>query len=103
MSKVKNGKTSLLTRKQYKMIKKLDHIQMEDWIRTFAANLNNDNMKNNMEIFVSFDEKNRKAIMIALDNTKGIGEKIRVAFLENYDKAINEIIKNDVKGEDEKC
>lgn len=100
MSKSKNGKTSLLTRKQYKMIKKLDHIQMEDWIRTFAANLNNDNMKNNMEIFVSFDEKNRKAIMIALDNTKGIGEKIRVAFLENYDKAINEIIKNDVKGED---
>ena len=100
MSKVKNGKTSLLTRKQYKMIKKLDHIQMEDWIRTFAANLNNDNMKNNMEIFVSFDEKNRKASMIALDNTKGIGEKIRVAFLENYDKAINEIIKNDVKGED---
>ena len=82
------------------MIKKLDHIQMEDWIRTFAANLNNDNMKNNMEMFVSFDEKNRKAIMIALDNTKGIGEKIRVAFLENYDKAINEIIKNDVKGED---
>ena len=73
---------------------------MEDWIRTFAANLNNDNMKNNMEMFVSFDEKNRKAIMIALDNTKGIGEKIRVAFLENYDKAINEIIKNDVKGED---
>ena len=103
MSKVKNGKTSLLTRKQYKMIKKLDHIQMEDWIRTFAANLNNDNMKNNMEMFVSFDEKNRKAIMIALDNTKGIGEKIRVAFLENYDKAINKIIKNDVKGEDEKC
>lgn len=101
MSKVKNGKTSLLTRKQYKMIKKLDHTQMEDWIRTFAANLNNDNMKNNMEIFVSFDDKNRKAIMIALDNTKGIGEKIRVAFLENYDKAINEIIKNDVKGEDE--
>ena len=100
MSKVKNGKTSLLTRKQYKMIKKLDHIQMEDWIRTFAANLNNDNMKNNMEMFVSFDEKNRKAIMIALDNTKGIGEKIRVAFLENYDKAMKDIIKNDVKGED---
>ena len=103
MSKVKNGKTSLLTRKQYKMIKKLDHIQMEDWIRTFAANLNNDNMKNNMEnnmeIFVSFDEKNRKAIMIALDNTKGIGEKIRVAFLENYDKAMKDII--NIKGEDE--
>ena len=103
MSKVKNGKVSLLTRKQYKMIKKLDHIQMEDWIRTFAANLNNDNMKNNMEIFVSFDEKNKRAIMTALESTKGIGEKIRVAFLENYDKAINKIIKNDVKGEDEKC
>ena len=95
MSKVKNGKTSLLTRKQYKMIKKLDHIQMEDWIRTFAANLNNDNMKNNMEIFVSFDEKNKRAIMTALENTKGIGEKIRNNFLENYDKAMN------IKGEDE--
>lgn len=95
MSKVKNGKTSLLTRKQYKMIKKLDHIQMEDWIRTFAANLNNDNMKNNMEIFANFDEKNKRAIMTALENTKGIGEKIRNNFLENYDKAMN------IKGEDE--
>ena len=100
MSKVKNGKTSLLTRKQYKMIKKLDHIQMEDWIRTFAANLNNDNMKNNMEIFANFDEKNKKAIIIALENTKGIGEKIRVAFLENYDKAMKDIIENIEKGED---
>ena len=99
MSKVKNGKTSLLTRKQYKMIKKLDHIQMEDWIRTFAANLNNDNMKNNMEIFASFDDKNRKAIIMALENTKGIGEKIRVAFLENYDKAMKDIL--NLKGEDE--
>ena len=95
MSKVKNGKVSLLTRKQYKMIKKLDHIQMEDWIRTFAANLNNDNMKNNMEIFANFDEKNKRAIMTALENTKGIGEKIRNNFLENYDKAMN------IKGEDE--
>ena len=50
-----------------------------------------------MEIFVSFDEKNKRAIMTALENTKGIGEKIRGNFLENYDKAINEII-ND-KGE----
>ena len=100
MSKVKNGKTSLLTRKQYKMIKKLDHIQMEDWIRTFAANLNNDNMKNNMEIFANFDEKNKRAIMTALENTKGIGEKIRGNFLENYDKAMKDIIENIEKGED---
>ena len=99
MSKSKNGKTSLLTRKQYKMIKKLDHAQMDEWIRIFAANLNNDNMKNNMDIFVSFDEKNRKAIMIALENTKGIGEKIRGNFLKNYDKAMKDIL--NVKGENE--
>ena len=100
MSNEKNGKTSLLTRKQYKMIQKLDHIQMEDWIRTFAANLNNDNMKNNMEIFANFDEKNKRAIMTALENTKGIGEKIRGNFLENYDKAMKDIIENIEKGED---
>ena len=100
MSKVKNGKTSLLTRKQYKMIKKLDHIQMEDWIRTFVKNLDDDNMKNNVEIFVSFDEKNKRAIMTALENTKGIGEKIRGNFLENYDKAMKDIIENIEKGED---
>ena len=33
--------------------------------------------------------------MTALENTKGIGEKIRNNFLENYDKAMN------IKGEDE--
>ena len=55
-------------------------------------------MKSNMKIFVSFDEKNKRAIMTALENTKGIGEKIRVAFLENYDKAMKDII--NIKGED---
>ena len=72
---------------------------MDDFIRTFVKNLDEDNAKNNVEIFVSFDEKNKRAIMTALENTKGIGEKIRVAFLENYDKAMKDIL--NVKGEDE--
>ena len=71
---------------------------MDDWIRNFVKNLDEDNMKSNMKIFVSFDEKNKRAIMTALENTKGIGEKIRVAFLENYDKAMKDII--NIKGED---
>ena len=95
MSKAKDNRKYLFTREQYKKIKKMDHAQMDEWIRTFVKNLDDDNMKNNMEIFVSFDEKNKKAIIMALENTKGIGEKIRVAFLENYDKAMN------IKGEDE--
>lgn len=95
MSKSKDNRKYLFTREQYKKMKKMDHAQMDEWIRTFVKNLDDDNMKNNMEIFVSFDEKNKKAIIIALENTKGIGEKIRVAFLENYDKAMN------IKGEDE--
>ena len=95
MSKSKENRKYLFTREQYKKMKKMDHDQMDEWIRTVVANLNEDNMKNNMEIFVSFDEKNKRAIITALENTKGIGEKIRVAFLENYDKAMN------IKGEDE--
>ena len=99
MSKSKDNRKYLLTREQYKKIKKMDHAQMDDWIRIFAANLNEDNTKSNMEIFASFDEKNKRAIMTALENTKGIGEKIRSNFLENYDKTMKEIL--NVKGENE--
>lgn len=95
MSKAKDNRKYLLTREQYKRMKKMDHSQMDDFIRTFVKNLDEDNAKNNVEIFVSFDEKNKRAIMTALENTKGIGEKIRNNFLENYDKAMN------IKGEDE--
>ena len=101
MSKSKDNRKYLFTREQYKKMKKMDHAQMDEWIRTFVKNLDDDNMKNNMEIFVSFDEKNKKAIIIALENTKGIGEKIRVAFLENYDKAMKDIMENIDKGENE--
>ena len=95
MSKAKDNRKYLLTREQYKRMKKMDHAQMDDFIRAFVKNLDEHNAKNNVEIFVSFDEKNKRAIMTALENTKGIGEKIRNNFLENYDKAMN------IKGEDE--
>lgn len=98
MSKAKDNRKYLLTREQYKKMKKMDHAQMDDFIRAFVKNLDEDNAKNNVEIFVSFDEKNKRAIMTALESTKGIGEKIRVAFLENYDKAMKDII--NIKGED---
>ena len=55
MSKSKDNRKYLLTREQYKKMKKMDHAQMDDWIRIFAANLNEDNTKSNMEIFASFD------------------------------------------------
>lgn len=99
MSKAKENRKYLLTREQYKRMKKMDHAQMDDFIRAFVKNLDEDNAKNNVEIFVSFDEKNKRAIMTALENTKGIGEKIRGNFLENYDKAIKDIIENIDKGE----
>ena len=95
MSKAKDNRKYLFTREQYKKIKKMDHAQMDDFIRVFVKNLDEDNMKSNIEIFTTFDEKNKRAIMTALENTKGIGEKIRSNFLENYDKAMN------IKGEDE--
>ena len=97
MSKSKDNRKYLFTREQYKKMKKMDHAQMDEWIRTFVKNLNEDNMKSNIEIFTTFDEKNKLAIMTALENTKGIGEKIRSNFLANYDKAMKDIIE---KGED---
>ena len=97
MSKAKDNRKYLLTREQYKRMKKMDHAQMDDFIRAFVKNLDEDNAKNNVEIFVSFDKKNKRAIMTALESTKGIGEKIRSNFLENYDKAMKDIIE---KGED---
>ena len=100
MSKAKENRKYLLTREQYKRMKKMDHAQVDDFIRAFVKNLDEDNAKNNVEIFVSFDEKNKRAIMTALENTKGIGEKIRGNFLENYDKAMKDIIENIEKGED---
>lgn len=100
MSKAKDNRKYLLTREQYKRMKKMDHAQMDDFIRAFVKNLDEDNAKNNVEIFVSFDEKNKRAIMTALESTKGIGEKIRGNFLENYDKAMKDIIENIEKGED---
>ena len=99
MSKAKDNRKYLLTREQYKRMKKMDHAQMDDFIRAFVKNLDEDNAKNNVEIFVSFDEKNKRAIMMALESTKGIGEKIRSNFLENYDKAMKDIIENIDKGE----
>lgn len=99
MSKAKDNRKYLTTREQYKKMKKMDHAQMDDFIRAFVKNLDEDNTKNNVEIFVSFDEKNKRAIMTALENTKGIGEKIRSNFLENYDKAMKDIIENIDKGE----
>ena len=101
MSKAKENRKYLLTREQYKRMKKMYHAQMDYFIRAFVKNLNEDNAKNNVEIFVSFDEKNKRAIMTALENTKGIGEKIRSNFLENYDKAMKDIIENIDKGENE--
>ena len=99
MSKAKDNRKYLTTREQYKKMKKMDHAQMDDFMRAFVKNLDEDNTKNNVEIFVSFDEKNKRAIMTALENTKGIGEKIRSNFLENYDKAMKDIIENIDKGE----
>ena len=99
MSKAKDNRKYLLTREQYKRMKKMDHAQMDDFIRAFVKNLDEDNAKNNVEIFVSFDEKNKRAIMMALESTKGIGEKIRSNFLENYDKAMKDIMENIDKGE----
>lgn len=78
----------LITREQYKKIKKYDRSQMDSWIRNFAKNLNDDNIESNSKIMKEIENIHNLSILEALENTKGIGEKIRVSFLNNYNAAL---------------
>ena len=80
--------TYIITREQYKRIKKYDHAQMDSWIRQFAKNLSDDNSKSNSKIMKEIEQIHNISILEALENTKGIGEKIRVNFLNNYNAAL---------------
>lgn len=84
------AKTYIITREQYKKIKKYDHAQMDSWIRNFAKNLNDDNSESNSKLMKEIEDIHNICILQALENTKGIGEKIRVSFLNNYNAAVIE-------------
>lgn len=97
MINVAKNNTYIITREQYKKIKKYDHAQMDSWIRNFAKNLNEDNSESSSKVMKEIEDIHNLSILEALENTKGIGEKIRVSFLDNYNKAL---IKNTNKTND---
>ncbi|EJU21447.1 hypothetical protein HMPREF1143_0194 [Peptoanaerobacter stomatis] len=89
----KNAKY-VVSREIWKKIRKLDHAKFDEWVRAFVKNIDEDNNKVHSKTFEEFDKINNMAIMQALENTKGIGEKIRGNFIENYNKALKDNIKN---------
>lgn len=94
MSKAKANKTYVVKRDIWKKIRKLDHAKFDEWIKEFVKNIDEDNNKVHSKIFDEFSGINNIAILQALENTKGIGEKIKNSFIKNYNNAVNEKIKN---------
>jgi hypothetical protein len=91
----------LINRNQYKQIKKYDHAQMDRWIREFVKNIKADmreeykeDIDKNEEVVNEMSKIYTLAIQETLENTKGIGEKIKANFMENYNKALDDNIKN---------
>ncbi|MBF1051039.1 MAG: hypothetical protein HXL16_02425 [Peptostreptococcaceae bacterium] len=91
----------LINREQYKKIKKYDHAQMDRWIREFVKNIKTDmreeykeDIDKNEEVVNEMSKIYTLAIQEALENTKGIGSKIMESFKENYNKALDERLKN---------
>lgn len=94
-----------ISREQYKKIKKMDHRQLDEFIVSYGKNLiDYDDSK---KIEKQVEEKSNKtvdttkiiddtkamcyeAMMIAIENTKGIGEKIKANFISEYEKAMSE-------------
>ena len=94
MSKAKANKTYVVKRDVWKKIRKLDHAKFDEWIKEFVKNIDEDNNKMHSRTFEEFEKINNMAIIKALENTKGIGEKIKANFMENYNKALEDNIKN---------
>lgn len=71
-------KKGMLTRKQYKSIKKMDHNDMETWVESIYQSGYNDGRKSVPGIDL---EEVKKVIL----NIKGIGEKKAAAIIESLD------------------
>lgn len=72
------AKKGMLTRKQYKSIKKMDHNDMETWVESIYQSGYNDERKSVPGIDL---EEVKKVIL----NIKGIGEKKAAAIIESLD------------------
>lgn len=104
----------MLTRTQYKRIKKMDHAQMSDWMHKFAATYYEkvkDKIKDDTVEIISRDyditekndgsyisyEESVKYIKQALESVKGIGEKRASEFLKIYDELLDKAMKQNSK------
>lgn len=104
--------TYMLTREQYKKIKKMDHKKLSDWLKRFADNYY-EKMKNKIkddtveiiskdyditekssdELYLSYEE-NKKYMKQALESVKGIGAKREQEFLNIYDELLGKAQEN---------
>lgn len=96
MSKSKEAKTFVISREQYKKIKKMDHTQMDSFMRNFAKNLNDECNEGSAKEFENLSNMYTDSILKALENTRGIGQKLKDSFINE----LKNIIRGKVDGYD---
>lgn len=72
------GKKAMLTRKQYKSVKKMDHKDMDSWVASIYESGYNDGR--NSVPGIDFEEA--KEVLLSI---KGIGEKKAAVIIESLD------------------
>lgn len=72
------GKKAMLTRKQYKSVKKMDHNDMETWVASIYESGYNDGRKS----VPGIDLEEAKKVLLSI---KGIGEKKAELIIESLD------------------
>lgn len=70
-----------INRKQYDKIRKMDHKDASDYIENLVNQGASEKIK-------QLEENHLISLQEALENTRGIGEKIRNDFINNYNDAV---------------
>lgn len=84
------AKKGMLTRKQYKSIKKMDHNDMETWVESIYQSGYNDGRKS----VPGIDFEEAKEVLL---NIKGIGEKKAAVIIESLDGILTKKVESTEK------
>lgn len=84
------GKKAMLTRKQYKSIKKMDHNDMETWVASIYQSGYNDGRKS----VPGIELEEAKKVLLSI---KGIGEKKAAVIIESLDGILTKKVESTQK------
>lgn len=90
-------KPYVITRSQYKKIKKLDHQEMSEFFERFIKNYIRATNQNTTDEWNKATDFHKECMIETLKNVKGIGEKRQAEFVEKYNE-ISKRRKNEITG-----